>query len=104
MGDLIPIVAIMAPFSIPIIAIWLNHQRKIAEIQSRNLETMNVATRTELDILKRDFENLRDTVTQHSMSLDNTMRRLDDTMLRMEERLNRLENAENRVNAPNRLG
>lgn len=104
MGDLIALVAIIAPFSIPIIAIWLAHQRRIAEIQSRNLTSMNNATRAELDTLKRDFENLRDVVTQHSMSLDNTMSRLDDTILRMERRINRLESADNRVDTPNRLG
>lgn len=81
-GTLIPIVAL----SIPIVAIWTAHQRKMLELRLRLKGEVPQELKAELDELKAQLGQLRDTTTKFDMSFDAAITRLEDRMDRVEGR------------------
>jgi hypothetical protein len=67
MGELIPIVAIMMVFGVPIIAMLLRHQQRMAELLHSRPQ-MNVDPR--IDALQQDMAALKDLVHQQTIALD----------------------------------
>jgi hypothetical protein len=70
-GEIIPVVAIIATFSIPIIAILTTHQRKMAEILHRGRDQQE-AERAALEV-----QNLREVVTQQTFLIEDLRQRQD---------------------------
>lgn len=67
--EMIPIVAIVATFSVPVIAILVHHQRKMAELIHRQHPQPMLAT-PEIDALRREVAELKHLVQQQTIALD----------------------------------
>ncbi|MBX3114995.1 MAG: hypothetical protein KF836_10560 [Fimbriimonadaceae bacterium] len=73
MGELIPIVAIMMVFGIPIAAILTTHQRKMAELihgKQAEAQQINPAVMHELQTLRGEVSRLRDQVNSQTLALE----------------------------------
>ncbi|MBS1714352.1 MAG: hypothetical protein JST30_08445 [Armatimonadetes bacterium] len=69
MGDLIPMVAVVAVFSIPIVAILTSHQRKMAELV-RSQPQQDVRSRQQLDMMQAQINDLRNQLHEHIVRTD----------------------------------
>lgn len=69
LGELIPIVAIVATFSVPVIAILVHHQRKMAELIHRQ-HPQPMLPNPETDALRREVGELKQLVQQQTIALD----------------------------------
>lgn len=67
-GEIIPVVAIVATFSVPLIAILVHHQRKMAELIHRNHAPQMVSP--EVEMLRREVAELKQLVQQQTIALD----------------------------------
>ncbi len=67
--ELIPIVAIVATFSVPVIAILVHHQRKMAELIHRQHPQPMVAS-PEVEMLRREVAELKQLVQQQTIAMD----------------------------------
>ncbi|QYK53829.1 MAG: hypothetical protein KF824_02790 [Fimbriimonadaceae bacterium] len=73
MDELIPIVAIMMVFGIPIAAILTHHQRKMAELihgKQAEAQQMNPAIMHEIQSLRGEVARLRDQVNSQTLELE----------------------------------
>lgn len=73
MDELIPIVAIMMVFGIPIAAILTHHQRKMAElIHGKQVEAqqLNPAIMHEIQSLRGEVARLRDQVNSQTLEIE----------------------------------
>jgi hypothetical protein len=84
MALMIPIVALC----IPLMAIWVKHRERLAEIQSRVAPTIQIdeSLKLEMDELKRQLVQLRDTTTKFDMSFDTQLDQLEQRVQRVETR------------------
>ena len=71
MEDLIPIVAIIAMFSIPIVAIFTSHQRKMGEmITGRRDPNLDAQIMHELQSLRAEVTRLNGKVNDITLAVD----------------------------------
>lgn len=85
------VLALMAIiFSVPIVAIWTEHRRKMAELQAR-LRSERADSTNEVKDLARQIADLRSTATEYDLSFDSALQRLESRMDLLDERLKRLE-------------
>ncbi len=82
----IAIVAILAVFGVPVVAIVTEHRRKMAEIKARTAQGLSSEVRAELTEIKNQLAELRETTTKFDMSMDAAMDRLERRVERMETR------------------
>jgi hypothetical protein len=69
MEDFIPLVAIVATFSVPVIAILVHHQRKMAELIHRNHYRAEQPS-PELLAIRQELSELRHLLTQQAIAMD----------------------------------
>ena len=79
---LIPIVALCIPIS----AVVTSHLRKMAEIKARVAGGLSREVREELNEIKSQLANLRDTTTKFDMTFDAALSRIEERVDRMEDR------------------
>ncbi len=79
---LIPIVALCIPIS----AIVTGHLRKMAEIKARVVGGLSKEVREELNEIKSQLANLRDTTTKFDMTFDAALSRIEERVDHMEDR------------------
>ena len=79
---LIPITALC----IPIVAILTAHQRHMAEIKARISGGLSQEVRAELNEIKSQLSDLRDTTTRFDMTFDAALSRLEQRMDSVEQR------------------
>lgn len=120
MGELIPLVAILCVFGIPLSAIWTGHRRKILEMQlqlrnqgdqfdlphtgiwpgfrrmNRGMQSQvqNQAAqglRAEIEALRAEVHQLRDTSTQYDLSFDSALQRMGSRVEGVERRVGEVE-------------
>lgn len=72
----IPIVALM----IPITAIITSHLQKVADIKARAGASISAEVRAELNAIKEELQNLRDTTTKFDMAFDGALDRMEQRM------------------------
>ena len=84
MGDLIGLVSVVMIFSVPIIAIMSSHRKEMLEMQMQNGGVNDTALRAELERLREEVKNLRDTTTQYDMSIDHTLQTLGNRVTALE--------------------
>ncbi len=82
----------MGVLSIPLLAIWTHHKRKMEELTQRRQQAQSEDVRAELAALCADLKNLRDTTMQYDLSFDTNLQHID-------RRLGQLER-QSRVSAP----
>jgi hypothetical protein len=68
-GEMIPIIAIVSTFSVPVIAILVHHQRKMAELIHRQ-HPASVAPSPEVEMLRREVAELKQLVQQQTIAMD----------------------------------
>jgi hypothetical protein len=78
---------ILVVFSIPLLAIWTSHRRKMLEMQLQLRNQGDNGVRAELEALRHEMHSLRDTSTQYDLSFDTALQRME----------HRVENVERRV-------
>ncbi len=84
------VVAIMMVFSIPLVAIFLAHTRKMAEM--RGLGGANSPQVSEqLKQMSAQIAELRDTTTRYDMSFDTALQRLESRMGAIEGKVQQIE-------------
>lgn len=84
-GEMIPVIAILAVFGIPLSAIWTHHLRQMAELKVKKGETAGTGVQAELAALRAEVAELRDTTTRFDMSFDAGLARLEQRVDRVEE-------------------
>jgi hypothetical protein len=89
-GEFIGLVAVICIFGTPMVAILTNHQRRLAEIRAKTRSGEGSAL-AEMQELKREFMELRDTTTRYDLSFDAALQRLESRVGNLESRLGPLE-------------
>jgi septal ring factor EnvC (AmiA/AmiB activator) len=82
-------------FSIPLLAIWTEHRRRMAELTAR-IRTEKAPTgqvQDQLRDLGRQISDLRATATEFDLSFDTALQRMESRLNHMDERMKRLEQA-----------
>ncbi|MDX1932069.1 MAG: hypothetical protein SFU56_05645 [Capsulimonadales bacterium] len=77
----IPIVALFIPIS----AIWTHHLRQMAEIKAQQGKTIAPDVRQDLNEIKQQLSELRDTTTRFDMSFDAAITTLERRMDNFEQ-------------------
>lgn len=68
---LVPMIALIMIFGIPIIAILTSHQRKMAELMRGNQSNdQNVNLARELQMMREEVRSLKDQVNRQALALD----------------------------------
>ena len=83
---LVPVVAILGAFTAGIIKIVLGHKERRAKIRDEATIRVNSSLRDEVEALRRELAQLRDTATQYDVSIQHTLEELQQRMSRMEAR------------------
>lgn len=76
-----PIIVSLIVFGIPIIAILVKHQQKMAMIYREDLNRQQ--TTPQLDILRRDVDDLKATVNQQMIMLDEIATRQRELLIHL---------------------
>jgi hypothetical protein len=72
--EMIPIVAILMVFGIPIIAILTHHQRKMAELIHSRGQDLNPTVMDEVQRLRSEVQQLRRELHETTIALDDVRR------------------------------
>ncbi|MCX6361203.1 MAG: hypothetical protein NT029_15460 [Armatimonadetes bacterium] len=86
MPDLVGLVAVMMTFGIPMVAIITSHQRKLAEIQANRPTNQASASTSEIEALRRQIAELRDTTTNFDLSFDTALQRIEQRVTHLEQK------------------
>lgn len=89
MQELIGLVAVVMVFGIPITAIVTAHFRQLAQMKMNRSSEQDQTLLHELQAVKQQIEQLRDTTTQYDMSFDTALQRLEARVSHLETRSNR---------------
>jgi len=89
------LMAIMCVFSIPMLAIWTHHKRKMLELQLklRGLGS-NVDVKSEIEALRQEIRSLRDTTTQYDISFDSALQRMESRVEGVERQVRSIQSEE----------
>jgi len=87
MDWLIGLAAVTFIFGTPFIALILNHQRKMAELRQQSLSQADSRLLAELQDVKQQIAELRDTTTRYDLSFDTALQRLEGRMTNVEQRV-----------------
>lgn len=68
-GELVPIIAIMMTMSIPIVAILVNHQRKMAELIHQN-HAKSLQPSAEMTAIRNEMAELRRLMHEQMIAVD----------------------------------
>jgi hypothetical protein len=87
-GEVIGLVAVICIFGLP----WFyHHQRKMMELKLRGGMMGDSNVLKELQDLKKQMAELRDTTTRYDMSFDAALQRMESRMGQVEQRLTTVE-------------
>ena len=92
--EMIPMIIV---FSIPLMAIWTSHKRKMLEMQMRLKQTNSTDVQGTLNALREEVKQLRDTSMSYDLSFDAAMQRMENRVENIERRVN-TQSAENAAN------
>ncbi len=90
MGEIIGLVAVVLIFGTVLVAVWGEHQRKMIEARAR-AGNQDSAMLSELQRLRHEVEQLRDTTTKYDMSFDTALQRIESRVSNVEQRLSAVE-------------
>jgi ABC-type bacteriocin/lantibiotic exporter with double-glycine peptidase domain len=93
----IPIVALM----IPIVAIWAAHKRRMLQMQLDAQAQAQGTSSEQVESLRDEFLTLRESLTAHAMTMDESMKTLAARVTAIENRVQRTEsNVQNIQSGP----
>jgi hypothetical protein len=78
--------------------VYLGHQRKVLEMKLRSGAGGDSNVVRELQEMKQQMADLRDTTTRYDMSFDAALQRMESRMNMVEQRLTTVEHAEQSAN------
>lgn len=85
---LIPLTAIICVFAIPIITA---HQRQMMELKLKMGQNVDRSLVAELQSMRQELAELRDTSTRYDMSFDAALQRIESRVGHLEGRVNSIE-------------
>lgn len=91
----IALVATTSIFSIPLVGIWTEHRRKMLELQLKLRQQGDGSVKQELESLRQEMRQLRDTTMQYDLSFDSALQRMEGRMENVERRVNAVESNDN---------
>ena len=68
-GEMIPVIAMLVVFSVPIIAILTAHQRKMAELM-RSQPQHDLRAQQQIDLMQAQINDLRNQLHEHIVRTD----------------------------------
>jgi hypothetical protein len=86
MGELIGLIAVGGVFSIPIVAIWTAHQRKMLEMKQQMMGRSDSNVTAAIEELRQELRQLRDTTLQYDLSFDSALQRMESRVETLERR------------------
>jgi hypothetical protein len=86
MPDIVGLVAVLMTFGIPMVAIITSHQRKLAEIRANTPTHQAPANTSEIEALRRQIAELRDTTTNFDLSFDTALQRIEQRVTHLEQK------------------
>ena len=86
--------ALILIFGLPIVAVITSHMRRMAELKLRMRETAVQANADEVEKLRSELQELRDTTTRFDLSFDTALQRLEDRVQRLEHQTQRSSDAQ----------
>ncbi len=86
MGDWVSLAAVLLIFGTPIIAILSAHHRKLVEIKARMKASVDQEVKAEIQALRQEIMDLRDTTSQYDVGFDNALKRLEMRVQQLETR------------------
>jgi len=75
--DFPALMAMFCVFSVPLLAIWTHHKRKVLEMQLQLRNQGDSGVRADLEAVKQELRALRDTSTQYDLSFDTALQRME---------------------------
>lgn len=93
MGEFIGLVAVVCIFGTPIVAIITNHYRKLAEMRMQSGAQGNSVVVEEMQKLKQQMAELRDTTTRYDISFDAALQRIESRVGHLENKVSAIEQA-----------
>ncbi|HSV75294.1 MAG TPA: hypothetical protein VLH79_16180 [Chthonomonadales bacterium] len=97
LGLMIPLVAVLLLFGIPIIAIWTDHRRKVLDMKLRSRQQADQALLQRIDEVQRQLIELRETATQYDVSFDTSLQRIEARLNGIERRVEVVEQSGQRT-------
>ena len=91
MENLTGLVAVVCIFGWPIIGMYFRHQRHMAELRMNSLGRADESLLAELQELKLQMTELRDTTTRYDMSFDSALQRMESRMSHVEQRVGQIQ-------------
>lgn len=92
MGDLvwalIPLTAIVCIIGIPV---WTAHQRQMMQLRLKLGQNTDASVTVELQALRQELAELRDTSTRYDMSFDSALQRIESRVGHLEGRVATIE-------------
>jgi predicted nucleic acid-binding Zn-ribbon protein len=89
MGELIPLAAIVCIFGpvlfIPITAMVLKHRKEMLQMELERRRLSNQEIVAQIEALRQELAQLRDTSTQYDMSLQMTLETLQERVRMLEQ-------------------
>jgi len=71
-------------FSIPLVAIWTHHRRKMEELRNHRSAAYSEDVRAEFASVRADIKSLRDTTMQYDLSFDTNLQQLERRLAKLE--------------------
>lgn len=78
-------------FSIPLSVIWTTHRRKVLELQLRLRNQGDVNVNAQLEALRQEVRQLRETATQYDLAFDSALERMENRVEGLERRVQSVE-------------
>ena len=78
----IPVIGVL---SIPLLAIWTHHRRKMEEMSLRKQQALSEDIRAEFAAVRQEIKTLRDTAMQYDLSFDTNLHNLERRMTQLEQ-------------------
>jgi hypothetical protein len=86
---IIAIVAISTGASI--VNTWIKHRTRIAELRLQSPAKVDGSVRAEIEMLRQEVRQLRETTTQFDLSFDTTLQRTENQVQNLERRVRQIE-------------
>jgi hypothetical protein len=90
-GPLALLIPIMAIFGIFFLPVWTSHQRKMMELRLKAGSQTDANLLAELQAMKAQIAELRDTTTRYDMSFDSALQRIESRAGHLETRVSTVE-------------
>jgi hypothetical protein len=97
---MIPLAAVVGMFILPI---WTAHQRKMMELKLQAGQKTDDNLLRELQSIKDQIVELRDTTTRYDMSFDSALQRMESRVGHLETRVSSMEQPDGSSQSVNRL-